>query len=339
MYIYLLVRKDRPGYFKVGISKNVIERFDKVCGLDNVDADNTMLVLSSNYKHLERIIHKSYDEHRTRFYDEDGGTEWFNFQIYHDLIKKLDYNREFLGVELIMPFRDSDNYIKLTTVSIPDTNRGAFGVDFDEYGYVTYFKELVEWCGREVLEEYDICWYERDPSDDWGDSDEDNYDEDAYLKDIDNRYCCALTCTRNGKLAYEGCQEYIALDDYLSYGWRFETYSKSGGIERTIYVDQYRNIIDVLHHNFYGVTMVYSSSYDDQLTPINKRMKELTLSQGTTIEDFNDRVKKLKSHHETNIYFEDEYFCELPIKHYYPFRKASQNEFPKYILQKGTSND
>lgn len=339
MYLYLLVRKDRPGYFKVGISKNVIERFDKVCGLDNVDAVNTMLVLSSNYKHLERIIHKSYDEHRTRFYDEDGGTEWFNFQIYHDLIKKLDDNREFLGVELIMPFRDSENYTKLPTVAMRDTNVGAFDVEFDKYGYVTHFKERVEWCGREILEEYNIRWWERDPIDDWDDSDEDNYDEVAYLKDVDNRYCCSLTCTRNGKVAYEGDQEYVSLDNHLSYGWRFEAYSESGALEKTIYADPFSDVIDVIHHNFSGVSMVYSSSYSDQRTPINKRMKELTLAQGTSLDDFNDRVKKLKDHHRDEIYFEDVYFCELPIKHYYPFRKASQNEFPKYILQKGTSND
>ena len=57
MYLYLLVRKDRPGYFKAGVSKNVTERFDKLCGLGSVDIDKTMLVLSSSYKHLERIIH------------------------------------------------------------------------------------------------------------------------------------------------------------------------------------------------------------------------------------------------------------------------------------------
>lgn len=336
MYLYLLVRKDRPGYFKVGVSKNVTERFDKLCGLDSVDVDKTMLVLSSSYKHLERIIHKSYDDHRTRFYDEDGGTEWFNFQIYGDLLKKLDSNRDFLGVERMMTFRESESYLKLPTIAIPDANHGAFDVEFDEYGYVTHFKERVEWCGREVLEEYDIRWYERDPTDDW---DEDDYNEDAYLRDIDNRYCCSLTCTRNGKVSYEGDQEYVALHNYLSYGWRFDTYSKSGSLEKTIYADPFSDALDIVHHDFSGVIMVYSSTYGDPLTPINKRMKELTLAQGTSLDDFNDRVKKLKDHHRDEIYFEDVYFCELPIKHYYPFRKASQNEFPKYILQKGTSND
>lgn len=121
-HIYILPLKDKSS-FKVGKSDSPMKRITRLLNFYDININSITIIdchtTSQSYV-FETLIHKMFEHHRI-VYEYEGGTEFFNYGVYGDILELCNLICRIKGYSTI-PFKIDSSVKILSSVQI-STNR------------------------------------------------------------------------------------------------------------------------------------------------------------------------------------------------------------------------